>query len=203
MKDSAIIKVFFLLLFISTTSYSQISVQNVALEAGLMRNLTPVWYSETHLTFYPELNIRGSIIKDKLGWGLLIGYWDDGIDELYQSVTDTRTFSYNSIVSGIYLTYNPKILKNYSYLQMMFNFGLSWHNIDAKYIGGGYAENEPDRKNFQEDVYTIDTGINFIFYSTRNLDFYLQPTMLWNLNKYRVFEEGIRFQIVLGISWRI
>ncbi len=184
------------ILFISTSIFGQINFSRISFDLGYVRNYQS---NGTRLhSFSPEIKIGGNFFADVLEWEIHTSYWNDGIENKFDNISDYTTFSYSNITVGSKIYFVPSKLK----FHMLLNGGLSYRYVFGEYIGGSYSRISYDDNIFH--VLSLDLGVGFRY--NINSDFRIRTELnaFIALNQWEnQFEELNNYELKSGIDYFI
>jgi len=149
------------LLLIPSILFPQTNISTVSIKFGAIRTLfsDESFYKGYFYTFYPEVQIGGTVLKKYIHWGINWGFWDDNVSKPFP-VKDFVSYSYSSHIIGSRLAISVNNIIKEEYTIKLSPFcGLSRHFVRAKYVGGFGVGGNPGFDHTQI-VNTVDIGIN-------------------------------------------
>lgn len=172
--------ILFIIILISSLSYSQIDLNRVSINGGFVRNYRTSVMTETTHSFVSQFSIGGDFFIKKLQWTVFVNYWKDDNSSLGNTI-DFIEYSYKTFEIGFDFQYNF-LKKEILFADHRFNLliGLLNQNIDREYIKGlglnGKAGTD-DNSNYINLKYGISDRIKISKIFDLNISFYFMENL--------------------------
>ena len=194
--NSKFIQSFIFLLILSNSIHSQADISEVSIKLGVIRNYQEAIGEGAYepFTFFPEIEVGGNFIIERIKWGVSFGVWNNTIDNSvfrdycpnsYYSVAVASRFYYSLSNSETSSTgFEASLLAGISY-QIITTSPLFSTDI----FGDPVAEN---RENIVEPIIGAQFGykLNNSFRLLTEIDYHFM-----NRNKYDINQVELKFLI--------
>ena len=148
---------------------AQTNISRISIDFGIIRNYQNDFGNDKLYAFYPEVKIGGQLLTKYFEWELFTSYWGDGVTNAFQ-LKYAATYSYNNITVGSKLCFYPcKVFEDF-FWPLYLTSGISYHNVNEKYIGGSdFVGNHKNSNTFR--LVTFDIGIGVYLQALEKLRF--------------------------------